>query len=127
MDRALVVAGVVSLVAAATALLRARGRPATPRRVSPQELGLDAPSGVGVVGFSSEYCVPCRKWEAALFDSGVSFTKIDVGERPELARRYGVRVTPVILAVRLPEGKVLEAYSGEPRDDEIDRVLALAG
>jgi Domain of unknown function (DUF4395)/Thioredoxin len=95
-------------------------------RVDPGELGLGGDTGVGVVGFSSPYCLPCREWESALERTGISFSKVDVANRPDLARRYHVQATPRILAVRLPGGDVLEAFGEEPHDEELRRLRELS-
>ena len=95
-----------------------------PERVDPDEIGLDG-SGVGVVGFSTPYCLPCRLWEAELSRVGIDFVKVDVAERPELAQRYAVRATPLVLAVDLPDGRVIEAYDDAPRPGEVERLAGL--
>jgi hypothetical protein len=95
-------------------------------RVAPADAGLDG-EGVGVVGFSGPYCLACRRWEEALEEAGIPFRKIDVAERPDLARKYRIRHTPVVLAVRLPEGLVLERYDGEPEPAQVERLADLAG
>jgi hypothetical protein len=123
-DRALLVAGLLAAIAVTAILLRRR-RAHAPTRVEPRELGLGAEGGVGVVGFSSAYCLPCQAWERALGDAGISFSKIDVAKRPDLVRRYGVRATPLVLAVRLPGGEVLAAFHREPRDGEVERLREL--
>jgi hypothetical protein len=97
----------------------------SPQRVEPSELGL-AGSGVGVVGFSSPYCLPCQAWESELSAIGIDFVKIDISERPDLAVRYGVAATPLILAVELPGGEVIESYRDEPRAGELERLRSLA-
>ena len=125
MDRALVAAGLLALVAIATAAVRRRPS-APPERVKPPEVGLDSTRGVGVVGFSTPYCLPCQAWEAALHEAGIPFAKIDVAERPDLARRYGVRSTPLVLAVALPRGEVLASFDDAPSDGEVERITALA-
>ena len=124
MDRALVVVALGVVVAALVLLLRARSASA-PARVDPRELGLGR-SGVGVVGFSTPYCHPCRLWESALGEAGVEFVKVDVAERPDLARKYGVTATPLILAVSLPGGDVLAAHDGAPEPGDVARVAHLA-
>ena len=104
--------------------LRVR-RGVRPARISPQDFGLRG-SGVAIVGFSSPFCAPCRAWEAALAEQGIAFTKVDVSERGALAIKYGIRQTPLLLAVRLPAGDVLDAYHGEPQPGDIERLRALA-
>jgi hypothetical protein len=96
------------------------------RRMAPGELGLGEGSGVRVVGFSSPYCLPCQEWEKALEQAGVRYTKVDVSQRPELARRFGVKVTPLVLAVRVPDGEVLASFDHEPKDGHVARLRALA-
>ena len=121
MDRNLIAVLVVALVAVGVVLLRRRRPPAVPRRVHPADLGL-AGSGVGVVGFSSPYCIPCRAWEAALRESGIAWSKVEISERPDLARKYGVKATPLVLAVRLPGGEVVEAFGEEPSRGAVERL-----
>jgi hypothetical protein len=125
MDRALVAAALIAVVGLAAIWLRRRS-PAHAARVEPGDVGLGSRSGVGVVGFSSPYCLPCQAWEAALVDAGIPFVKVDVGERPDLARRYGVRSTPLVLAVGLPGGEVLASFDDAPSDGEVERLTALA-
>jgi hypothetical protein len=120
-DRALVVIAVLAAVAVAAALLRRRHFHA-PQRVDAAELGLEGATPVGVVGFSSRYCIPCQEWEAALGEADIRWRKIDVGERPELARKYGLHTTPLVLAVRVGDGQVLASFHGHPRDEDIARV-----
>jgi hypothetical protein len=117
---------VVVLVVAGAALLRRRRRRA-PLRIDPGSVGLSGAAGVGVVGFSSPYCLPCQEWEAGLRERGIDFAKVDVATRPDLARRYRVRATPLVLAVRLPEGDVVEAFHEAPRNGELARLAAIAG
>ena len=121
MDRALVVIAVLAAVAVAVLLLRRR-RFHTPQRVDAAELGLEGATPVGVVGFSSRYCIPCQEWESALGAADIRWRKIDVGERPDLARKYGLHTTPLVLAVRVSDGEVLASFHGHPRDQDIAQV-----
>jgi hypothetical protein len=130
MDRLTIVLAVAVLVATAVLFVWARSnrasdrRSAAPRHVEPGELGL-AGSGVGVVGFSTAYCLPCKRWAAALGEAGVDLSTVDVGERTDLARKYRITETPLLLAVRMPDGEVLESYRGEPEPASVDRLAAL--
>lgn len=92
--------------------------------VRPADAGLGG-RGVGVIQFSAPYCLACRHWERELAAVGVEFAKVDVSERPDLARRYRVSRTPLVLAVRLPEGAVIERYDEEPRPAQVERLAAL--
>ena len=126
MDRVLVASALLALVAFLAWRLRARRPAGVPARVAPEELGLAAATGIGVVGFSSPYCLPCQRWESALGAVGLRFSKVDVAERPDLARRYGVRATPLVLAVRLPGGEVVESFDGDPTAADVRRLEELA-
>lgn len=125
MDRALVVAGLLAAVALAAVLLARRPR-AAPRRIDPADFELERDGGVAVVGFSSPYCVPCREWEAALGMAGIDFVKVNVSERPDLATRYRIASTPLVLAVRRDDGRVVAAYHEGPRQGEPERLAELA-
>jgi thioredoxin family protein len=125
-DRALIAAALLVAVGCLAALARRRRSADAPARVAPEDVGLRG-RGVGVVGFSTPYCLPCRAWEEALERTGVAWAKIDVAERPELARRYDVMSTPLILAVSLPDGRVLESYTGPPQSGQVERLASLAG
>jgi hypothetical protein len=125
MDRALIVLVLVATVAAVVVLLRRRRASPSLERVDPAELEVDG-EGVAVVGFSGPYCLPCRAWERELERAGIPWSKVDVSQRPDLARRYGVRTTPLVLAVSLPDGRVIETYAGEPQDDQLEHLAALA-
>ena len=127
MDRTLLVLAIVAVVAAmAVALRRRRGRPpVAPARVDPAEFGLEGTGRLGVIGFSSPYCVSCERWERVLHEAGLPWAKVNLGERDALARRYGVSSTPLVLAVELPGGRVIEAYSGEPQPGDLDRLVRL--
>ena len=118
MDRALLVLALGVLVGVATFALRSRRREA-PARVRPGDFGLSG-DGLAVVGFSSRLCRPCQAWEAALSDAGIPFVKVDVPERLELVRRYRVAETPLVLAIGLPDGRVLASFRGEPRTEDVE-------
>ena len=122
MDRALLVLAIVAVVAAVAVALRRRRAPVPPARVDPAEFGLEGTGRLGVIGFSSPYCVSCERWERGLHEAGVPWAKVDVTERGDLARRYGVTATPLVLAVELPGGRVVDAYSGEPEPGDLDRL-----
>ena len=125
MDRALLVLAIVAVVAAVAVALRRRRAPVPPARVDPAEFGLEGTGRLGVIGFSSPYCVSCERWERGLHEAGVPWAKVDVRERAELARRYGVSATPLVLAVELPGGRVVEAFGGDPEPSEIERLAEL--
>jgi thiol-disulfide isomerase/thioredoxin len=125
MDRVLVGVGLVALISLAAVVIRAREAEG-PERVDLADVGLPGTDGVAVVAFSTPYCVPCQAWESALDGSGMEFLKVDLSERPELARRYRISATPLVLAVRVSDGQVLQTYSGAPNGGEVERLRLLA-
>ena len=127
MERVVLVLALLGLLAPAAVMLRRRREARrAPTRVDPSEFGLEGTGRVGVVGFSSPYCVACERWEGALHRAGVPWAKVDVAEREALARRYGVDTTPLLLAVELSSGRVIEAYHGDPDPADVDRLARLA-
>jgi hypothetical protein len=59
------------------------------------------------VEFTHPLCAECREWEGRLRATGAPLLTLDVRERPEVARKYGVAVVPTVVAVG-PTGDVLE-------------------
>jgi len=128
MDRFLIALALLALVVAAVAAYRRRaGRRDLPARVAPADAGLQGSEGVGVVAFTGPYCLACREWKRELGEAGVRVHEIDVAARPDLARRYAVSATPVVLAVRLPDGEVATGYDGDPTPSAVARLAALSG
>jgi hypothetical protein len=87
--------------------LTARLRGISPRHVSridPADFGLQ---GDGVVEFTHPLCTDCRGWEQRLRAEGRAPLLVDVSERPELARKYGVAIVPTVVAVA-GDGTVLK-------------------
>lgn len=111
MDRALVAMLVVVGAGVVAVLLRTRRAHAI-ERVEPADFGL-AGVGASVAGFSSPMCHACQQWQDRLAAEHVPATWIDVKERPDLARRYRVSVTPTVLLVE-GDGRVLRQFGGDP-------------
>lgn len=59
------------------------------------------------VEFTHPLCADCRAWERRLAARPEPLVRVDVRERPELARKYGIAVVPTVVAVG-PDGTVLE-------------------
>jgi hypothetical protein len=79
---------------------RLRGiSPAHHDRIDPADLvGLDGHARTHVE-FTHPLCTDCRKWEQRLRARPEPLLTIDVRERPDLARKYGVAVVPSVIAV----------------------------
>jgi hypothetical protein len=59
------------------------------------------------VEFTHPLCSECQEWETRLADDEAPLVMLDVRERPDLARKYGIAVVPTVLAVAA-DGQVLE-------------------
>ncbi len=90
--------------------LSARLRGISPRRrarLDPADLtSLDGHART-YVEFTHPLCSECREWELRLRSNGAPLVTLDVRERPDLARKYGIAIVPTVLAVG-PDGTVLE-------------------
>jgi len=88
--------------------LSARLRGISPRhhdRIDPADLPAPPPERL-FVEFTHPLCSECQEWERRLAGDG-TLVKLDVRERPDLARKYGIAVVPTVLAVAA-DGEVLE-------------------
>lgn len=76
------------------------------RRIDPADLGGIAASRT-IVQFTHPLCTECRELSAELALGTAPLVELDVRERPDLARKYGVAIVPTAVAVG-PDGAVLE-------------------
>ncbi|HEV3474085.1 MAG TPA: thioredoxin family protein [Actinomycetota bacterium] len=116
-ERLAIAAAVFAAVAVAYWLWK---RP--PRRLGRSDL---APLGIrepAIVQFSTADCAPCRKAEPRLREaatrSEVPYRRIDVDDRPDVAREYGIRTVPTIV-VTGRGGRVMEVWTSLPENGEI--------
>lgn len=79
-------------------------------RVELRDLGL-APNGEVVVQFTHPLCSDCTALERRLREEGRNVVTVDVSQRPELARKYGVALVPTAVAVS-STGAVLARLAG---------------
>ena len=90
--------------------LTARLRGVSPRHHSHIEAS-DLPAFNGhrriFVEFSHPLCGECREWEQRLAAEPEPLVTLDVRERPDLARKYGIAVVPTVIAVA-EDGAVVE-------------------
>jgi hypothetical protein len=89
--------------------LTARLRGISPRHHDRIDTG-DLPSAAGermYVEFTHPLCSECQEWERRLSADEAPLVVLDVRERPDLARKYGIAVVPTVLAVAA-DGEVLE-------------------
>lgn len=71
------------------------------------EIGAPVAAGEIVVEFTHPLCTDCRTLEEELRAAGRTVVTVDVSRRPELARKYGVSLVPMAVAVG-PGGAVTE-------------------
>jgi hypothetical protein len=81
--------------------LTARVRGISPRNQSRLDLAdLNGVAGDSVfVEFTHPLCAECREWEQRLRSGSEPLVIVDVRERPDLARKYGIAVVPTVLEV----------------------------
>jgi thiol-disulfide isomerase/thioredoxin len=103
------------------------------RRPSARLHRLDLPAlGVGgpaVVQFTSATCGPCKAAAPRLAEAanrgGVMFAQVDVGQRPDLARRYGIRTLPTIVVAGIG-GEVVGAWTALPGHGTLEQAVRQA-
>jgi hypothetical protein len=67
-------------------------------RIDLADIGVSS-DGEVVVQFTHPLCTDCRDLEAELRGAGRRVVTVDVSERPELARKYGIALVPTAVAV----------------------------
>lgn len=90
--------------------LSARLRGISPRHhshIDPSDLGTLDEHRRAYVEFTHPLCSECREWERRLGGGPDPLVTLDVRDRPDLARKYGIGVVPTVLAVAA-DGTVLE-------------------
>ena len=80
-------------------------------RVELRELGVAAGGGDFVVAFGHPLCTDCRTVLRDLEAGPDRFVSIDVRDRPDLARKYGVALVPTVVRVA-GDGRVLQQTAG---------------
>jgi hypothetical protein len=90
--------------------LTARLRGISPQhhdRLDPADLGGLDGHARAYVEFAHPLCSECRDWEERLRKADEPLLTLDVSERPDLARKYGIAIVPTVVAVGA-DGTVLE-------------------
>jgi len=80
-------------------------------RVELTELGVAAGGGEFVVAFGHPLCTDCRTVLRDLEEGPERFVSVDVRDRPDLARKYGVALVPTVVRVA-GDGRVLQQTAG---------------
>ena len=79
--------------------------------VDAADLPAPLPDGPAVVEFTHPLCAECRRLHAEWESEGRVVLVVDVKQRPDLARKYGVAVVPTAVAVD-PRGMVTARLAG---------------
>ena len=80
-----------------------------------------------VLDFGATWCGPCKKIEPVLdelskeYTDKVRFLKVDVGEAPETARKFGVMSVPTVIFMK--SGEPVHRFSGVQSKDKIAQML----
>lgn len=83
-------------------------------RVELAELGEVHGGGVTgelIVAFSHPLCTDCRTVIGELAAGSAPWVSVDVRDRPDLARKYGIALVPTVIRVA-PDGRVLPVAAG---------------
>jgi len=81
-----------------------------------------------VLDFGATWCGPCKKLEPILdelsagYAGKVKFLKVDVGEAPGTAQKFGVMGVPTVIFLK--EGKPVHRFSGVESRDKITKMLS---
>jgi Domain of unknown function (DUF4395) len=79
-------------------------------RIDLQEIGASGQAGL-VVQFTHPRCSDCQTLEKSLTRQGMPLALVDVSQRPELARKYGISLVPLAFKVDA-DGRVLARVTG---------------
>lgn len=113
MTRLVVVLVIVAGVALIGALYRRSHslHAARPLDAHPIETDITAGAARTWVVFTTKYCATCEPTIERLRkdDPDARFVRLDVAERPDLARRYDVRTAPTVL-LAAADGTILERH-----------------
>lgn len=80
-------------------------------RVELEELGVPTGGGDLVVAFGHPLCTDCRTVLSELQAGSERYVSVDVRDRPDLARKYGVALVPTVVRVAA-DGRVLQQVAG---------------
>ena len=84
-------------------------------------------SGLAVVEFYSDSCVPCKRMSPVLaalekqYLEDVYIAKVNISYEKQLVEEYQVRLTPTFLFLK--NGEVVERFSGVKKKEELEQLI----
>ena len=84
-------------------------------------------SGLAIVDFYSDICVPCKKMSPILaalekqYPENLYIAKVNVAYETELVEEYCIRSAPTLLFFK--NGEVVERFSGARRKEELEQII----
>ncbi|MCM1334480.1 MAG: thioredoxin family protein [Bacteroides sp.] len=84
-------------------------------------------TGLSVVEFYTDSCVPCKRMSPILADlgeryaEGVHITKVNAAFEPELAEEYEIAATPTFLFFK--NGEIVERFTGARKKEELEELI----
>ena len=84
-------------------------------------------SGLVLIDFFAEWCMPCMMMSPILedlneeFEGKVNIGKVNVDDNPEISEKYGVSSIPTF--VLLKDGKEIDRMNGALTQDELSEVI----
>lgn len=84
-------------------------------------------SGLAIVDFYSDSCVPCKRMSPVLsalegqYSDTLYVAKVNVAYEKELVEEYGIKSTPTFLFIK--NGEVVERLSGVRKKEEFEQII----
>lgn len=84
-------------------------------------------SGLSVVEFYTDTCVPCRRMSPILsalseeYDDAVFIAKVNAAYEPDLCEEYDIAATPTFLLFK--NGAEVERFIGARKKEELQRII----
>lgn len=84
-------------------------------------------SGLSVVEFYTDSCVPCKRMSPILtalgeqYSEGVYIAKVNAAYESELAEKYDIAATPTFLLFK--NGGIVERFTGARKKEELEQII----
>ena len=84
-------------------------------------------SGLALVEFYSDTCIPCKRMSPLLsalenqYPEVLYVAKVNIAYEKELVEEYGVRSTPTFLLLK--NGQVVERFSGVCKKEDLQQII----